>query len=280
MKKIIALLLALVMICSLAACGSTKEEPKTDAPEKEAAPTEEVKKDEPKKEEPAPVEVEKSAKVTCDLDLPLFEGETAVFTVVTENFEKINSSAAVVIAPEDDYANFIEARECGYYFCKFETAEDSFEVDLGASDIYSGDWALYVFDGMSKDDEVIAKFAFTVETAELPEDLEEDLEDIPEFKDFYSDDTQCVIYLDGAYIVYGLDGDDIISCTSYIEFESAAVARAAYEESKEEIMDDPDIVSCECKGNAIVCEYTEASWEGLTKSLLEFAFGSDIITKD
>ena len=66
MKKLIALLLALVMVFSLAACGSKTEapaessEPEVEAPAKEEAPAEEEEpaKEEEPAEEAAPVEIE------------------------------------------------------------------------------------------------------------------------------------------------------------------------------------------------------------------------------
>lgn len=65
MKKILALVLALVMVLSLAACGGTKTEtPKTEAPKTEAPKTEAPKSDKPAVEvTPPPVEVSQEVEV-------------------------------------------------------------------------------------------------------------------------------------------------------------------------------------------------------------------------
>ena len=93
----------------------------------------------------------------------------------------------------------------------------------------------------------------------------------------WSNDKQCVIYLNNAYLVYGLDGNDIISCTSYTEFDTVDIAKAAYEESVEEIKKDPDVTDCRLDGNVIVCEYAENAWAGRDKTMLETVFADKLV---
>lgn len=99
----------------------------------------------------------------------------------------------------------------------------------------------------------------------------------PSVREFKSNDKQCVIYLNNAYVVYGLDGNDIISCTSYTEFDTVDIAKAAYEESVEEIKKDPDVTDCRLDGNVIVCEYAENAWAGRDKTMLETVFADKLV---
>lgn len=96
-------------------------------------------------------------------------------------------------------------------------------------------------------------------------------------KEFKSNDKQCVIYVNGAYVVYGLDGNNIISCTSYTEFDTIEIAKAAYDESVEGIKDDPDIVDCKLDGNTLICEYAKSAWEGRDKAMLEQVFADKLV---
>ena len=267
MKKFLAVLLALAMIFSFAACGGSGSG--SDKPSKP---------DTPKPEEPAPFE--KGVDIACDCEFPLYEEDYVTFTVTTYDFEHINDSACVVIAPTGDYENFKAVSDDAYYFCVFDAEENDFEVDFYECGIYEGDWSLYVFDGTEDEDRVVGFIDFPVEAGAYPEGYdyeEDDYGEIPELEDFYSDDTRCVIYMDNAYVVYGLDGNDIISCTSYIEYDTNELARAAYEESINEILSDPEVLDCRLQGNVIVCEYRETTWEGLNKPTLEYVFSENII---
>ncbi len=102
MKKIIALLLALVLVLSLAACGSKKEEaPETEAPEVEAPVEEET----PAEEEEAPVEEESPVEEeTPEVEAPVEEetpeveapAEEEVPEIETMPEEKLNEMTALM----------------------------------------------------------------------------------------------------------------------------------------------------------------------------------------
>ena len=119
----------------------------------------------------------------------------------------------------------------------------------------------------------------TEESSESEENTDNESKEaaVPSFKEFKSDDNQCVIIMEGAYVVYGLDGDNIISCTSYIEYGNVDIAKAAYEDGIEEINKDPDIIDCRLEGNVIISEYSEGSWEGLNKTMLETVFADKLV---